>query len=231
MLEFFRRQFGRQGMGAGAVDGEPENPGEVALIQGCRARFGPPPRTLSPFDAACCQIRLTPEVDASFRKVSHPLLRVLTDQAALRDRGQIVWGQLIQANRLLFDSANQHTLAAGIVYSVDPYFDGRVQLLRSIASGLFAQKGSVPKDAELREFVAAITSEQSPFIRRELPRAHCGNRSVFFGTCLFQPSHLPDNRLSSMSFPLLVNLQETEAVMVLPARFWPAALVSRWRSL
>jgi hypothetical protein len=147
----------------------------------------------------------------------------------LRDRGQVVWGQLIQANQILFKPDNPHTLPANILSSTDPFFDGRVALLTRMARGLFAQKGTTRADRELREFIHGITDERVRILRRELPRGYSGGRAVYFATCFIQPGHLPDNYLARPAFPLLVNFEETEAVMILPACFWPSELVASWR--
>ncbi len=123
---------------------------------------------------------------------------------------------------------NPHTLAANVVYSLDPYFDGRVGILADMAGGLFGKKGSVPADRELREFVRVITDERARIMRRELPRGYCGGHSVYFATCFIQPDHLSGNRLTRPDFPLLVNSEETETVMLLPSRFWSAVFLEVW---
>jgi len=140
----------------------------------------------------------------------------------------VVWGRLVQANQILFDPSNDYTAPANVIYSLDPYFDGRVEILGGVAHGLFARKGTVPGDRELREFIRVITDERERIMRRELPRGYCGGRPVYFTTCFVQPGHLPGNRIARPEFPLLVNFDETEAVMVLPSRFWPAELISQW---
>jgi hypothetical protein len=157
------------------------------------------------------------------------MLRILADQPALLGRGEVVWGQLVQANQVLFDPGNNYTAPANVIYSVDPSFDGRANFLAGVAHGLFARKGTIPGERELREFVRVITDERERIMRRELPRSYCGGRSVYFTTCFIRPGHLPGNRIARPAFPLVVNFRETEAVMVLPSRFWPADLVAQWR--
>jgi hypothetical protein len=206
----------------------PEVGAETAVIEACRKRFGTPPRSLVWGDAQACRLALTPEVDELFKRTNDPMLRILEHQEALRDRGRVVWAHLLQANQILFDPANTRTLPAIVVYSLDPYFDGRVGVLAKIAHGLYDQKGSVPRDRELREFVRVITDERERIMRRELPRGYCGGRSVYYADCFIQPGHLPGNCLRRPAFPLLVNFEETEAVMILPARFWPAEFVAQW---
>lgn len=203
---------------------------EVNVIQTCRQCLGPHPRDLGDAGREAFRLELNPILASTFQQTNDPLLRIIEDQAALRDRGRVVWGHIVQANSLLFDPANRMTLAANVVYSPDPYFDGRVSLLADIAHGLFAQKGTTPADRDLREFVRVITDERERVLRRELPRRYCEGRSVYFATCLIQPGHLPGNCLTQSAFPLLINPAETRLVMVLPARFWPARLIARWQA-
>src|SRR5262249_3114732 len=110
------------------------------------------------------------------------------------------------------------------------YFDGRVGLLADLARGLFAQKGTVPTEGDLQEFVRVITDEHERIMRRELPRWYCGGQSVYFTTCLIQPGHLPGNCLAQSAFPLLAHFAEPQSVMVLPSRVWPPSLVAQWQA-
>ncbi|MGF1579947.1 MAG: hypothetical protein ACFCD0_11350 [Gemmataceae bacterium] len=206
----------------------PESELEIEIIESCLDRFGPAPRSLDPADAKACRLDLPWEFEDLFVRKKDPMVQILDDQVLLRDRGDIVWGHIVQANRSLFDPNNANPLPANVVYSLDTYFDGRVGLLRKIAKGLFANKGSLPEDRELREFVRVITDERERLLRRELPRGYCGGRSVNFTTCFIVPDHLPGGYLAESAFPMLVNYEETEAVMVLPSRFWPYHFVKRW---
>src|SRR5262249_9788146 len=99
-----------------ADEPDPESEAEVALIRACRARFGRPPRVLRAADVDACRLSLQPALEASFRKNNDPLLWILADQAALRDRGRVVWGHLVQANQLLFDPNNDDTAPANMMY-------------------------------------------------------------------------------------------------------------------
>jgi hypothetical protein len=121
------------------------------------------------------------------------------------------------------------TCPANVVYSTDPFFDGRLSLLSSMARGLFAQKGSRRTDREIREFVDAVTDEMARVLRREMPHSYTGGRSVCFATCFIQPYHLPFGYLNRPSFPIIVNAEETPAMMLLPSRYWPSDLVAHWR--
>lgn len=228
MFGFFGRRSGTTKEGGGGGADEPADPDDVRAIRGCRDRLGPRPRDLGPAEAEACRLVLNAQFESLLLRARDPLLRAVSDGPALLAGGRVVWGHLVQANRAAFDPANRRTLPANAVYSPDPYFDGRVGALASIARDLFSRKGSVPADRRLRAVVGAITDEHDRVLRHELPREFCGGREVYFTTCLLQPGHLPGGRLAQSAFPLLVNHAETPAVLVLPARFWPPDLVGRW---
>jgi hypothetical protein len=225
---FFRRLFKAESDLSAVIEPGPESEDQTAFIRGCRDRFGLPPRALSVAEVEASRLNVDPALEAAFRKSKDPMLRILADQQALLERGEVVWGRLVQANQILFDASNHYTAPANVIYSLDPYFDGRVASLGAIAHDLFARKGTVPGERELRELARVITDERERIMRRELPCGYCGGRSVYFTTCFIRPGHLPGNRIVLPEFPLLVNFRETEAVIVLPSRFWPADLVAEW---
>jgi hypothetical protein len=165
-----------------------------------------------------------------FRLTGDKLRTVLRDQHLLRDHGRVVWGFLVQANQVLFDPANRQTLPANVIYCTDPNGDDQVPLFRSVARGLFGLKGTSPRDAELTRFSAAITNELARTMRLPLPRSVCGGMAAYFTTCLIQPSHLPGGHIASGVFPLVICPERTEAVMILPARYWSKELREVWAS-
>jgi hypothetical protein len=232
MLNFLRRLFSSSRNSNPAADflraageAEQERQVEVSILRSCRERFGLAPRAYGPED----RIALRPELEQAFVQSNDRLLRILKDQEILLARGQVVWGQLIQANQILFDPKNRMTCPANVLYSTDPFFDGRLSLLSSMARGLFAQKGSTRANRELQGFVDAVTNERARVLRREMPHSYTGGRSVCFATCFIQPAHLPHGYLNRPSFPVIVNPEETPAMMLLPARYWPSELVEHWR--
>lgn len=232
MFDFLRRLFGLAPAGdrkadfvRAASEAEPERPGEAALLHACREALGPPPRACRPED----RLALSPELEHALVSTGDGLVRILKDQDRLLERGQVCWGALVQANSILFDPANRLTCPANVVYSAEPFFDGRQALLAGMARGLFAQKGSTRADRELQAFVDAVTDEMARVLRRELPPSYTGGRSVCFATCFIQPAHLPFGFLNRPTFPVLVHPDETPAMMLLPSRFWPAELIDHWR--
>ena len=82
---------------------------------------------------------------------------------------------------------------------------------------------------DIQEFVDAVTNEMERVLRREMPSSYTGGRSVCFATSFIQPGHLPFGYLSRASFPVIINPEETPAMMLLPSRYWASDLVSHWR--
>ena len=100
--------------------------------------------------------------------------------------------------------------------------------LQALAGGLFQLKGDSPEDEELERVANAITDELKRTLRLALPRSVTDGRKIFFTTCFIQPSHLPDGFLAQGFFPLIVYPEETDAVMILPANYWPEELFESW---
>jgi hypothetical protein len=198
------------------------------LLQQCRENLGSPPRNLRAEEQQT--FRLQPSLFMRFiLLISFDKLRtVLRDQHLLRDHGRVVWGFLVQANQVLFDPTNRQTLPANVIYSPDTWFDDQAPLLMEVAQGLFSLKGTAPNDPELEKFANAITDELARTMRLRLPRSITEGREAYFTTCFIQPSHLPGGCLAAGFFPLLICPEKTEAVMILPERYWPEELRALW---
>jgi hypothetical protein len=200
--------------------------GEV--IKSCRQQFRAPPRELPPDEQQSFQIRPSWFVKAMLNLTGDKLRVILRHQNILRDSGRVVWGCLVQANDVLFNPNNRQVLPANVIYSPDAFFDGRVSVLQTIAQGLFELKGTRPKDKELRKFANAITNELARTMRLQLPLSISEQREVYLTTCLIQPSHLPAGHLATGYFPLVICPEKTDAVMILPAWYWPEEAQAAW---
>jgi hypothetical protein len=200
------------------------------LIQRCRENFGSPPRTLTREEEEQFLLRPSFLMRLAFWVAGDRLRIVVRDQHLLRECGQVVWGCLVQANQLLFDGTNRQALPANVIYSPDNYFDEKAALIRETAGGLFELKGTSPGDLELEEFAKAITDERARTMRLRLPQSLSQGKEIYFTTCIIQPSHLPESRLALGYFPLLICPEKTEAVMILPSRYWPEELCKLWIS-
>ena len=198
------------------------------LIERCREEFGDPPRDLSRDDKAEFRLRVSWSMRCYFWRTRDSLQMIYRDQHILRDHGELVWGHIVQANQILFDRSNSQPMPACGVYSSDPYFDDRVNSLRDIGHELYELKGTIPDDPQLRRFARVITGEKERLYAVRIPRSLCENRNVYYTTFMVDPEHLPDGYLAAGYFPLLICPQRTDAVMILPACFWPRMLRDYW---
>lgn len=203
--------------------------GWAELIDACRDRLGDAPRDLDVEEIAAFRLQPSLFLRCMLLLTFDSLRVVLRDQNILRDHGRVVWGHIVQANQALFSPSNRQTLPANVLYCPDRDFDDHVEELQELAHELFELKGTLPRDPELRRFARAITNEMARTMRLPLPEALTDGRQVIFTTCFIHPPHLPDGYLAHGFFPLLVCPKRTEAVMVLPSRYWPKALRQAWR--
>jgi hypothetical protein len=197
------------------------------MINKCRNSFGVAPRRLSAEDARAFKLNPSLMMRLLMFLTGDKLRSVLREQHILRDQGRLVWGALVQANQILFDPRNRMVLPANVIYSPDAHFDGRVEVLQELASGIFDLKGSSADD-EMEQFARAVTNETARTMRLPLPRSLCEGKEAYFTTCLIQPAHLPGGCLAAGFFPLVICPEKTDAVMILPASYWPKQLRDAW---
>jgi hypothetical protein len=203
----------------------PQNQTASDLLAECRAFYRTP---LIDSDRPACKLTISNELHDFYERSNEALLKILREQDLLHERGQVYWGHLIEANNLLFNSSNEYTLPAAIIYSTDPFFDSQIDLLESIANRLNEFKEKPSSDPEVREFMRITTDEFERILRLELPLNCCHGRSVYYATCLVQPHHLPRGIIQTGWFPIVADFENTEAVMILPSHIWPHRLLAYW---
>ena len=146
----------------------------------------------------------------------------------IRDFGQVVWGCIVQANNELFDRRQHDDCPAVAIYSLDPYFDGRLSELREIASCIFELKGENYEDNELRLFSRVLSNERTTLMKQPVPKYLTGGRDVFYSTIMVHRKQLPVPFLDEVFFPLLVAPEYTTATMILPKEYWGNRTLWMW---
>ena len=140
--------------------------------------------------------------------------------------GRVVWGRIVQANRVLFAAGSQDA-PGDVLY--DPSGTCNADDLSEPAKALQALKETHPTDPDLRRFAEHLTNELTRALCMRVPSG-ISPRPLLVSTVLFHRNHLPDRKLSLAYFPLLINDKFPGVVMVLPSRWWPAELNARWLS-
>lgn len=161
----------------------------------------------------------------SWMKDSDGLMEVLRQQSLLLAQGQIVWGGLIQANKLLF-TPGQDDCPALLVYSADRYFDAHPDELRAVGRQMFALKDTNPADPVLKAAALKVSDEAARDLGFRLP-AVFSEREISAATFMVFRRHIPQGVLTAGLFPILTH-PSTPAVMIVPSDFWPLDLLVMW---
>ena len=141
--------------------------------------------------------------------------------------GMVVWGHVVQANKLLFSNGLIEG-GASVIYSTDRWFDDKPDALASMASSLFAVKGKEHPDPEMAQFSRMLFNELDRAPRLPVPRTLSGGYPVFHTSIMVVRQCLPQGYLTHSLFPLMIEPQRTTAAIILPSRFWPSSLIEMW---
>lgn len=154
------------------------------------------------------------------------LREVYRQQWTLIEKGRVVWGHIVQANKLLFEAGAINS-PANVLYSTDAYFDDLAEL-PELAGTLFSTKGEQLDDPEVQRFADALAAERTRPLRLLLPKRMTGDREVCFSTIMVHREHLPTGMLSTPFFPLLVAPDVVDVTMILPCKFWDPLVIQLW---
>ncbi len=207
-------------------------PGQVSLevfmeaaLDACRDRFGPVPRR---FDAHTRQ-KLAVELPQWLaQEPDHPLYHHLKNLGRLWATGELVWGHIVQANRLLFDPNDPHNCPAEVVYSAQPGAPVHPPLLAKVAHELYSLKSTRPKAPSLRAIADHLTDEHTHRIHWTVPPVLNEGQSLAMGGTFIVRDHLPLPSLNTKWMPMVLAPEPPRYVMPLPAIFWPKRLLSVW---
>lgn len=162
----------------------------------------------------------------AWMRATDALSEAVDKQAMLLAEGKIVWGSVVQANNLLFKPGDSDHPAM-LVYSREPELDARPAELRAIAQRIFKLKGATPRDPVERAIADKVTNEMDRTMGWRVP-VELTARHVLSAAVMVWRKHLPDGVLTGATVPLLVH-DATKAVMIVPAQFWPEAIVKPWK--
>ncbi|EDN69443.1 hypothetical protein BGP_1397 [Beggiatoa sp. PS] len=86
---------------------------------------------------------------------------------------------------------------------------------------LFQLKGKKTDDSKLQNFADKLADEYITDLKLPIPTKLTEGIQCYYASILVQRNHLPNGVLSGSLFPLIVHPKETDAVMILPSRYWP----------
>ena len=189
-----------------------------------RKRLGPAPRSMAPEVAREVRVRYNPLLS------THPwdsLMRVFFDQGKLRERGELAWAVVLQANDFLFaPGLNGESHPATILHAGTSLED---------PSRLFLIARRIVEQSEDGHAAAAAMMHPS---RRKywapVPEALAGGEEAYCSDILVFRKLLPPQpkgaTLQKQVFPVLVAPEQTKMVMQVPSKFWPEGFLKFWES-
>ncbi len=195
------------------------------VLQRCRSNFGERPRRFSLWD------RFTyfrvPKPVWLIRDPTDKLMTLFRNLESLFSEGTVVWGHIIQANRLMFEHGTTNC-PGELVYSIDDATRVEPGDLQEIAHALFRLKGTEPTDPKLQPIAEYLTNELIRVFGLPVPRAISPSIRCLISTTYFFRKHLPMRRLCTPLLPVVVNPNQPHVAMPLPERYWPQELVAWW---
>jgi hypothetical protein len=201
----------------------------MSIIRECRKRLGPPPRSFPP------------DVVRQIRGIYNPLLstspfdslmRTFFDQKKLREGGEVVWAQVIQANNFLFAPGLNGESHAATILHADPTLKDPSPLSQ-IAGRIVALSANPQNTADSMAAVAMMHPSRRKYwmpVPESLADGHAVNCSDLLIFRKLLPPQPKGATLQKMVFPLLVARDQTRVVLQVPSMFWPDEFLQFWES-
>ena len=196
-------------------------------IQECREKFGRAPRNISLYNRMT-YFRVTKPLWLWLNR-SDKLHTLLRNKRSLFNNGVVVWGQVVQANNLLFRHGYEDC-PGEIVYSLNRTLHSDGRQMQRIASRLFALKGTKPADPSLRKIADYLTDEYTRVFGLDVPKIISPSLKCKISTTFFVRKHLPNQRLCKTLLPVVLSTSAPNILMPLPERYWPDSLLQWWSS-
>lgn len=176
--------------------------------------LGTPPRKRSWL--ARRRLRLIREPKWFAHEPNHSLGAFMAGERNLMQRGEVVPGAIVQANRLLW-SAGDDAHPAELVYCLDP--DVALERMPELAHELFELKGTEPDEHTPRFIADHLANERTSVRGVRLPLDLAGHREVFESSTMVYREHLPKGHLDGNRYPVLV-CPSSHVAMILPHDLW-----------
>jgi len=166
---------------------------------------------------------------------THPwdsLMRTFFQQAKLRERGEVVWAQVLQANEFLFNPGLKGESHPATILHAGPKLEDS-SVLEEIADQFASLRETSRKNPDAK----AIETMFHPSRRKywvPVPESIAGEHEVYCSDILIFRKLLPQEpqgaTLQKLHFPLFVAPEETKVVMQVPSHFWPEDFLEFWES-
>ena len=200
-----------------------------------RQSFGKGPRK---FDDATQSYLYMPEAWIFSLMFFVPLCKLIkkSRQKRIFEKGQVVWGHIIQANNTLWVPATREAMQSKgtdfypgeLVFSPDPKKQVTPEFLGEVAErlvGLREKPSNAPELKQISDYLRAETVRAYGWAvpPRLSPKVDC-----CISTTVFLRKHLPGGYLTEAFMPIVISDQPPYYAMPLPARYWPPDFIEYW---
>jgi hypothetical protein len=195
------------------------------MLEECRRRIDPAPRRL-PILSRLTYLRIK---RPKWVKHGDKIKRLFDVMPELLQKGEVVWGCILQANPSLYDKG-KNGAPGRILYCPDPVKVVDPTELDKIAHELLSLMYTAPGRADMQEVVANLENEHSTPYGVRVPRMDGLRHSLLISTIFFTRKHLPQQQLRKGYLPILIFSDKPKYAMPLPEKYWPNELKEQWGS-
>ena len=162
---------------------------------------------------------------------SDPLETLFRHLHPLRQQGWVVWGRFVQVNQQLFEPGDSDC-PGEVVYSLEHASTISPDALKSVAASIFSLKHTTPSDSAEAAIAHHLTNQRTRVFGLPVPASISPHYRCLISTILVFRAHLPEptRYLTRGLMPLVVNPAPPHVAMILPAWYWPPALIDWWQS-
>lgn len=193
------------------------------MLDATEAKLGRPPRKRGLFQP---DWRMWPP---DWLTRDDEIIEIFDAESQVLKRGRVVWGVLMQANKMLFSNTGSHAkfgAPAAVLFSEDERARHDPLAIGSWTTRIFAFKeqveaGHPPEDPDERMLGETLARELDRPSRLRVPDQFTPGCEVFMTTIYVDRRHLPNRRLEAGLFPILILPELTGMALVVPHWFWP----------
>ncbi|CAM2070510.1 hypothetical protein SCOR_34365 [Sulfidibacter corallicola] len=197
-----------------------------AHLEDIRRHFGRPPRT-GPDSREHWSRPMPGWLEAAPDRSR--LAAFFSEQPEILERGDVVWGMLVQAHEALFDADGEFEAVPGeFVYSRDPHYTEHLAELRDIAKDVYRLKDYRPRNEPLMRFAEKVFDAHDEVFDLPVPKILTNGRDVRFSHLIVHREHLPEGYMAKTWLPLIAPPEGLHHAAVVNRHFWPQALVETW---
>lgn len=156
-----------------------------------------------------------------------PLEGFFNNYLELLEKGKVVWGRIIQANKRLFDEGEADH-PGELVYSLNDTFQ-EAEKLNEISVRIGSLKGTEQEDKELNHIAHYLTNEKIRVFGLDVPETISPDCNYKISTTQFFRKHLPNGVLCNRNVPIIIFPKNGFIYSaVLPSHFWPQEMIYEW---